>query len=462
MRFVGNQREYRVKTAEPFVYGRVSVLYKTDDGHGNALCLKLFPRALRDRGDADRSFLREVAGQGELQHPNILPVLDSGVTKGRGRGGAFLVLPFCSGGDLRKVLRGRDFVPVSEALPILEGVAAGLDHSHFSGILHGDIKPENILFETSKAAPRLSDFGLSKHFSIKAESYTPTPELAGVPRSLPGESKTTNGGTAPYLSPEQISRGEQSSASDMYSFALVAYEMLTGQLPFNIWEPPFQQMRAKVEDRLIPAHERNTQLSIPVSKALAEGLSLYPSDRPTTARQFCARLRHAHEQRDEERPASHSRLPSSSAGRTGIFISYSHSDARWVKRLREHLKPLERMAEIDLWDDSRIRPGEKWREAISGAIENSRIAILLVSASYLASDFVASDEIPKLLEESKKKGLVIFQLIVSPCRFQQTPNLADFQALNPPNQTLLEMSAAEQQRTFVRLTEAVHEQLTLI
>lgn len=134
--------------------------------------------------------------------------------------------------------------------------------------------------------------------------------------------------------------------------------------------------------------------------------------------------------------------------RTKVFISYSHHDADWMERVRVHLKPLERDYKIDIWDDSKIQAGSKWREEIQRAIRSAKVALLIVSADFLASDFVANNELPPLLDAVEKEGAVILPLIVSPCRFKSTKNLSQFQAVNDPSRALINMTKGEQEEVL--------------
>jgi len=118
-----------------------------------------------------------------------------------------------------------------------------------------------------------------------------------------------------------------------------------------------------------------------------------------------------------------------------VFISYSHKDAKWLERLRVHLTPLEREGIIDLWDDTKIVAGARWKEAISEALEAAKVAITLVSADFLASDFIAKHELPKLLSRAADGGTVILPIIISPCLFNET-GLKIFQTVNPPDKPL--------------------------
>lgn len=141
--------------------------------------------------------------------------------------------------------------------------------------------------------------------------------------------------------------------------------------------------------------------------------------------------------------------------RKKVFISYSHLDKEWLNRLLVHLKPLEQEGAIKPWSDKDINPGSQWREEIRGALEQARVAVLLVSANFLASEFIVKNELPPLLDAAKKEHAVILPVIVSPCRFKKTKSLSEFQAINPPEKTLLQMSEAEREELFVKVADAI-------
>jgi hypothetical protein len=140
-----------------------------------------------------------------------------------------------------------------------------------------------------------------------------------------------------------------------------------------------------------------------------------------------------------------------------VFISYSQQDQLWLERLQVYLKPLEREGWIDRWDDTQISPGTRWREAIDKALAESQVAVLLVSAHFLASDFIAKNELPPLLAKAAQKGTHILPVIVSPCRYEQTPELQDYQSANNPKRTLAEMEPAEWQRVLLALSELIED-----
>ncbi|HEV7890903.1 MAG TPA: TCP-1/cpn60 chaperonin family protein [Pyrinomonadaceae bacterium] len=153
-------------------------------------------------------------------------------------------------------------------------------------------------------------------------------------------------------------------------------------------------------------------------------------------------------------------MPTQKQKRTKVFISYSRQDKSWLERLRVHLKPLQRDLDIDIWDDSKIRPGTKWKEEIANVIASTRVAVLLVSADFIASDFIARDEVPPLLAAAKEDGAVIVPLILSPSRFSKTKGLADFQSINDPGEPFVNMSRVRQEEVLFQLAELIEESFT--
>lgn len=148
--------------------------------------------------------------------------------------------------------------------------------------------------------------------------------------------------------------------------------------------------------------------------------------------------------------------------RPSVFISYSHADAAFLTRLRVHLRPLEKANVIDLWDDQKIRAGAKWKSEIERALARAVIAVLLVSADFLASDFIVDNELPPLLQAAEKKGTVILPVIVKPCRFIRDKNLSQFQAINDPRLPLFALSEPDQETLYARVGERIESELRTI
>ncbi len=150
---------------------------------------------------------------------------------------------------------------------------------------------------------------------------------------------------------------------------------------------------------------------------------------------------------------------SQSPKRNLVFISYSQHDSPWLERLRLHLKPLERDGLVKIWDDTRVMPGSNRRDDMSKAIDSAKVAVLLISAHYLASDFVIDHELPPLLAAASKDGALVCPLIVSPCRFTNLPSLARFQPFNSPNTPLTSIGYNEQEELLVKVTRAIEAAL---
>lgn len=147
------------------------------------------------------------------------------------------------------------------------------------------------------------------------------------------------------------------------------------------------------------------------------------------------------------------------AARTSVFISYSHADSQWLDLLDTHLKPLTRDHNVEVWSDQKIRKGERWRECIHTQMAKARVAIFLVSASFLGSDFIHAEELPPLLRAAKRAGATLLTIIVRPCAgsFQDSP-LSHLQTMNSPQNPLSGMSATGQEQVMA----SVYDELRAI
>lgn len=145
--------------------------------------------------------------------------------------------------------------------------------------------------------------------------------------------------------------------------------------------------------------------------------------------------------------------------RQNVFISYSHQDRDYLDRLLVHLKPLEKEGLIDLWVDTRLRAGDRWKKEIEKALNRATVAILLVSADFLASDFITDNELPPILRNAEEKGTRVIPLIVKPCRFIRDKNLRHFQSINDPQDSLIRLSIGEQEAYYDSLAAEVEKTL---
>lgn len=138
-----------------------------------------------------------------------------------------------------------------------------------------------------------------------------------------------------------------------------------------------------------------------------------------------------------------------------VFVSYCHADATWLERLKVHLRPLVRKGALNLWDDTRISPGQAWQEEVAEALARARVAVLLVSADFLASDFVANNELPPLLHRAASGGVLILPVVIGPCLFWEHEELARYQCVNSPNKPLSLMTNPDAETVLVSLARSV-------
>jgi hypothetical protein len=140
-----------------------------------------------------------------------------------------------------------------------------------------------------------------------------------------------------------------------------------------------------------------------------------------------------------------------------VFISYSRLDEEWLSEILKYLKHLERKGLIDLWVDKRIKAGQNWRKEIDAALRVTKVAILLISQNFLASDFIVDNELPPLLEAAEVDNATILEVILMPCSLNQFPELSKFQSINDPKSPLAGMSDVDKAETLVKLADRIGE-----
>lgn len=140
-----------------------------------------------------------------------------------------------------------------------------------------------------------------------------------------------------------------------------------------------------------------------------------------------------------------------------IFISYSKEDEAYLKRLNVHLKPLIKKELIEVWTDKDIRPGDKWKSEIQKALEEATIAILLISADFLASDFILDEELPVLLKKAEENGTKILPIILSHCSIERNENINCFQAFNSPKEPLSGMEKSNVESILDKVAEKIED-----
>jgi hypothetical protein len=139
--------------------------------------------------------------------------------------------------------------------------------------------------------------------------------------------------------------------------------------------------------------------------------------------------------------------------RSGIFVSYSHSDREWLDRLRTHLAPYVRDESFDLWDDRKIAPGSSWAAAIHQALSEARVAVLLVSPDFLASEFITRVELPEILRRAGT-DLTIAWIPIRASAYEATP-LKDIQAAHDPRRPIAALPSSEQDEALVAISKFI-------
>jgi serine/threonine-protein kinase len=249
--------------------GMATVYLAHDLKHGRPVAIKVLRPELAAVVGADR-FLKEIEVTAKLQHPNILPLYDSGEADGF----LFYVMPFVEGESLRQRLDRERELPLEDAVAVARSVAAALRYAHERDVVHRDIKPENILIQAGQAL--VADFGIAL-----AVRHADGGRLTETGLSL---------GTPHYMSPEQAAGDREIDArADVFALGAVAYEMLTGEPPHTGASP--QAVLAKILTEP-PAPISRTRSLVPsnVDAAIRVALAKAPADRFATAQQFVGAL----------------------------------------------------------------------------------------------------------------------------------------------------------------------------
>lgn len=144
--------------------------------------------------------------------------------------------------------------------------------------------------------------------------------------------------------------------------------------------------------------------------------------------------------------------------RTKVFVSYSHADKRYLSRLQTHLRPLDREGRV-IWDDTQIRLGQAWEGEIRDAIQRARVAVLLISADFFASDYIDRVELPLLRDAQARNELLLQPVILSASRFERDPTLNWLQSVNSPQQPLNRLSDGEQEQIWDKVAKAVEAEI---
>ncbi len=257
--------------------GGMGAVYKALQPEMNRMVgVKILHPKLANRKDLVSRFRREARAMSQLTHPNTVKVFMFGELDD---GSLYIIMEFLEGKNLNQTVRAEGPFPVERALPILIASCGALDEAHKAGIIHRDLKPENIFLVQSgglKDYPKLLDFGLAK---------------VGERQMRPGSVILTQEGmvfgTPEFMSPEQAQGKTLTPASDVYSLAVILYEVLTGKLPFEA-KSAMDYIQLHVTGRPIPLSERVPGRTFPrlLDQVMERALAKSPEDRFAAAADF--------------------------------------------------------------------------------------------------------------------------------------------------------------------------------
>jgi serine/threonine-protein kinase len=249
--------------------GMASVYLAVDERLDREVAVKVMHANLVSDEDFVRRFIREARSAARLTHPGVVQVFDQGEDDGV----VFLAMEHVPGRTLRDLMRERGPLTPREALDVLEPVLDALAAAHRAGIVHRDVKPENVLLGDDGRV-KVADFGLARAVS-SATASSSTGVLLG---------------TVAYLAPEQVERGAANARSDVYASGVLLFEMLTGSTPF-VGETALQVAYQHVHDDVPAPSSRASGIAPPIDELVLSATHRAPEDRPSDARELLMELR---------------------------------------------------------------------------------------------------------------------------------------------------------------------------
>jgi hypothetical protein len=265
---------YRLE-AQVGIGGMAVVFRARDERLGRLVALKIMTPTLAADGPFRKRFIAESRAAAAVDDPHIIPVYEAGEADGA----LFIAMRFVQGGDLRRVLDREGKLPPDRAAAFISPVASALDAAHRAGLVHRDVKPANILVDAREDRPDhvyLSDFGVSKG-AATSTGMTGTGHFLGTPD---------------YSAPEQIQGRVVDGRTDQYALACVAYQLLTGTVPFER-DQGMAVLLAHMSEPPPSLRSRRPDLAGPADQVLARAMAKAPEHRYASCRDFADALRAA-------------------------------------------------------------------------------------------------------------------------------------------------------------------------
>jgi serine/threonine-protein kinase len=275
-RLVGTVLDGRYRIESRIARGGMAKVYLAEDTRlERQVAIKIMHDHLTDDGDYAVKFIREARHTARLAHPNIMSVFDQGHVDDT----LYLVMEYLPGMTLRDLLNDYGTLTIEQSLDITQAVLQALSVAHREGILHRDVKPENVIL-VNDGRIKIGDFGLAR----------PVNNATDTGKSLLG--------TVAYIAPELLTRSQADNRSDLYSVGIMLYEMLTGKQPFT-GETPMQVAVQHAQQPMPFAAESNPTVSRAVDDIIQWATQKKPSDRPKDARSMLDALTRALAQPDD-------------------------------------------------------------------------------------------------------------------------------------------------------------------
>ncbi|HVX95651.1 MAG TPA: serine/threonine-protein kinase [Polyangia bacterium] len=265
----------------------------TDQALGGPAALKVLKPSVSTNPVLLERFRREIQNARRITHPNVCRVFDLGVHRAAGQHRLFVTMELLAGDTLASFLAARPALATAEALPLLAQLAAGLQAAHDSGVIHRDLKPANVMLVPAEPASHrvaITDFGLAISTDQMDLGLTETWELLGTPE---------------YMAPELTKRGTATPATDVYALGLIAYEMLTKQLPFAPEATPIATVLKRRHQKPRPLRDVLPGVDPAWDAAVARCLEPEPTRRFQRPADFITALE---EPPEKNRPKSRPRL----------------------------------------------------------------------------------------------------------------------------------------------------------